>query len=52
MTIISRCHIFLPLRLADKPIGEPAVHSVQAAQKTLLNSYRTWVLKIGETRLF
>ena len=52
MTTISRCHIFLPLRLADKPIGELAVRFVQAAQKTLLNSDRTWVLKIGKTRLF
>ena len=38
--------------LADEPIGEPAIRFVQAAQKTLLNSDRTWVLKIGETRLF
>ena len=38
--------------LADEPIGEPPMRFKQAAKKSSLNSDKTWVLDIGETRLF
>ena len=38
--------------LADEPIGEPAIRFKQAAKTSALKLDKTWVLDIGETRLF
>jgi N-acyl-phosphatidylethanolamine-hydrolysing phospholipase D len=38
--------------LADEPIGEPAMRFKQAAKISALKLDKTWVLDIGETRLF
>lgn len=38
--------------LADEPIGEPATRFKQAAKISALKLDQTWVLDIGETRLF
>jgi L-ascorbate metabolism protein UlaG (beta-lactamase superfamily) len=38
--------------LADEPIGEPATRFKQAAKTSALKLDKTWVLDIGETRLF
>jgi L-ascorbate metabolism protein UlaG (beta-lactamase superfamily) len=38
--------------LADEPIGEPAIRFKQAAKTSALKLDKTWVLDIGQTRLF